>query len=108
LEETHKPFPIPAANENDVSGKITLRMSKSTHRKLINRSEEEGISLNQLINEALIVYIERKSTIETCSEMLFDLYNKEFYNDIKNNMTFSYESPFDNKNWNIHNERNLI
>lgn len=107
LEDTHKPFPIQTTNEYDVSGKITLRMSKSTHRKLINQSEKEGISLNQLINEALVVYIERKSTIEACSEMFFDLYNKEFYNDRKNNIIINYQSPYDDKVWD-QKEGNLI
>ena len=43
--------------ENNYSGKIALRTSKTTHRKLTQISNEEGISINMLINNAIESYI---------------------------------------------------
>lgn len=43
--------------ENSFSGRIALRTSKTTHRKLAQISDEEGISINMLINNAIECYI---------------------------------------------------
>jgi len=42
-------FPEPAHIEEDFSGRITLRLPKTLHRKLSESAEDEGISLNQYI-----------------------------------------------------------
>ncbi len=39
------------------SGKIALRVSKSTHKKLAEKSVDEGISINMLINSAVEHYL---------------------------------------------------
>ena len=39
-------IPLPKA-ENDYSGKFLVRIPKTLHRKLAQKAEEEGISLNQ-------------------------------------------------------------
>lgn len=46
---------------NEYSGKIALRISKSTHKKLADISEMEGISVNLLLNNAIENYIGLKS-----------------------------------------------
>jgi len=50
------PFPEPKIVNDDLvsaSGRVTLRMPKTLHTKLIEKAEEEDISLNQLIVSAL-------------------------------------------------------
>lgn len=39
------------------SGRVLLRFSKRIHQFAINRAEEEGVSLNQFINDAISFYI---------------------------------------------------
>lgn len=41
----------------DYSGKFALRMSKSTHKLVVERAEEEGVSVNQLINQYITMGI---------------------------------------------------
>ncbi len=41
----------------DYSGKIALRISKSTHKKLVETSKDESISVNMLINNAIEHYL---------------------------------------------------
>ena len=54
-----KPFVSPLSKE--ASGRITLRMGKALHRQAIELAEEDDISLNSLINEALSRYVEARS-----------------------------------------------
>lgn len=55
-EEMGLPVPSPTvvALSEDPSGRVTVRMSKTLHRRLIAAAEEEGVSLNSLINEAIV------------------------------------------------------
>lgn len=39
------------------SGKMTLRLSKSTHRRIAELADKDGVSLNQLINNAVCEYL---------------------------------------------------
>jgi len=41
--------PLPSKKEADFSGRITLRMPRSLHKKLAHMAETEDVSLNQLI-----------------------------------------------------------
>lgn len=43
------------------SGKFTVRLSRTLHRKLSERAEEEGVSLNALVSEALSGYVNEPS-----------------------------------------------
>lgn len=60
LEEEHKKIPE-EDSKNEYSGKIALRVSKSTHRKLAEISDIEGISINLLLNNAIEHYLGLKS-----------------------------------------------
>src|ERR1700749_1331852 len=53
FKEKGRAFPLPSTRVDDFSGRITLRLSKSIHRKLHQRAEAEGVSLNQHIVEVL-------------------------------------------------------
>lgn len=49
--EVGTPFPPPRVfEENTASGRITLRLKKSTHFKVIQTAEDEGVSLNSYIS----------------------------------------------------------
>ena len=54
-EEMGLPVPSPMVFDlsDDPSGRVTVRMSKTLHRRLIEAAEVEGVSLNALINEAI-------------------------------------------------------
>lgn len=77
--------------ENTFSGKIALRVGKSTHKKLIDLAELEGISLNSFINNAIENYIGKKQygveisqTIEQIQELSQESNNLQKINYIAN------------------------
>ena len=45
--EHGKSFPSPATPQDDFSGRVTLRLPKSLHRRLARDAENDGVSLNQ-------------------------------------------------------------
>ena len=49
LQEQGRPFPEPASVVEDYSGRVTLRVPKSLHRRLALTAEDEEISLNQYL-----------------------------------------------------------
>ena len=53
FEEKGKAFPEPQLAEDEFSGRVTLRMSKSIHRAVHAKVQTEGVSLNQWIVEAI-------------------------------------------------------
>lgn len=52
LQELGKPIPQPV-NNNNYSGKFTVRISKTQHKKLSEYAENEGVSINQIVAEAI-------------------------------------------------------
>lgn len=48
-QERRKRFPAPIQEEEDFSGRVTLRMPKTIHRQIAALAETEGVSLNQYI-----------------------------------------------------------
>lgn len=58
LIEEGKKLPVPTTkDDSQYSGKFTVRMSKSLHRKVAERADAEQISMNQFISEAIAVYL---------------------------------------------------
>lgn len=51
------PDPIEFGDENEFSGNISLRMSKSLHKKTSELAKSEGISLNAFLNEAISIHV---------------------------------------------------
>ena len=49
-----RPMPAPMNGTDDFSGRITLRVPKTLHQHLVQRAEDDGISLNQQIVNTLI------------------------------------------------------
>ena len=62
-KETGIPIPAPKnySDTNDCSGRVLARLPKSLHRKLKDRAEREGVSLNTLVVSFLSAMIERNS-----------------------------------------------
>lgn len=49
-----KPLPVPTnPNMSEYSGRFLLRLSRTLHRDVALRAEEEGVSINSFINEAI-------------------------------------------------------
>ena len=49
---------------------MSLRMSKTMHKKADELAKKEGVSLNSLLNEAIISYV-------TCKNLLSDIDNEK-------------------------------
>jgi predicted RNase H-like HicB family nuclease len=60
----------------DASGRITVRTLKSLHEKLVNRAEQEGISLNQLILTYLAQGLERDTAAQKIEQAIDNLTDK--------------------------------
>ena len=61
LAEQGRKMPRPAPAAPDYSGRITVRTTRSLHRKLAALADEENVSLNQLIVSILGVYTGMKT-----------------------------------------------
>jgi predicted HicB family RNase H-like nuclease len=48
-------FPEPADDDEEYSGRVTVRMPISVHRSISQQAEQEGVSLNSYIVEALML-----------------------------------------------------
>src|SRR5258708_2129148 len=48
-----KAFPEPVEDDEDFSGRITVRLPKSVHREVVLEAEKEGISLNSYVIASL-------------------------------------------------------
>lgn len=69
--ENDIPFPAPALYDvTQASGRVTLRMPKSLHAKLISIAEAEEVSLNQYIVSALSLNYGQNSVLSKISTQL--------------------------------------
>jgi len=59
LEEANKPAPEPTDVSN-LSGRVTFRMPKTLRSRVLERADFEGVSINQLLNEAVTRYVDYK------------------------------------------------
>ncbi|MDR1167363.1 MAG: type II toxin-antitoxin system HicB family antitoxin [Heliobacteriaceae bacterium] len=53
LEENF-PIPEPQLENENATGRLNFRTSKSTHLKLIKKAKEEDVSVSHLINDAIV------------------------------------------------------
>ena len=56
LESVNSQKPV-EYEENSYSGRIALRIPKSKHKKLAEKSADEGVSINMLLNCAVEYYL---------------------------------------------------
>lgn len=61
---------IPEPAEPRGSGRLLLRMARSLHSRLAGLAEKEGVSLNQLVNQALSEYVGRAGAASRLAEAL--------------------------------------
>lgn len=52
-DEDGRSFPEPIDDDEEFSGRVTLRLSKSMHRSVAQRAELEGVSLNSYVVECI-------------------------------------------------------
>lgn len=64
IRELHKqaldhgrPFPEPSEVQEEFSGRITLRLTKTVHRQVALAAEREGVSLNHFISTVVSTYV---------------------------------------------------
>lgn len=60
--------PIPVVQETVPSGKFTVRVSPSVHQLAIECAHEQGISLNQYINDAIVSYNAQNTALKVVKE----------------------------------------
>ena len=56
FEENNRPLPVPSKDEDEYSGKFTVRISKQLHRRCAICAQENNVSLNHFVSEALAFY----------------------------------------------------
>lgn len=81
--------------KDDYSGKIALRIAKSTHRRVAEIAEREGISINSLLNGAIEHYLGIKNIdlrldekIDALREVSNSSYALQKYNAAFNQVTW--------------------
>jgi predicted HicB family RNase H-like nuclease len=55
-----QPFPEPIEDEEEFSGRVTLRLPKSVHRAVVFQAEEEGVSLNSYVATCLTCSVSQR------------------------------------------------
>lgn len=69
--ELGKPFPMPATESSDEwSGRFSLRLPKSLHRKAAQMADEERVSLNQFLNSIIAEAVGGKSVSRKTDSMI--------------------------------------
>lgn len=82
-------IPEPSVHEElEVSGKITLRMSKTLHKHTIERATREGVSLNSLLCEAISNYIYSKNVAEKIVEKAQNAISEAFFYGVKKDIEY--------------------
>lgn len=70
-KEKGQQLPAPRTESDEIpSGRITLRMPRSLHAKVIRRAEVDETSANQIINIAVAEYLSQISTAEKATEII--------------------------------------
>lgn len=59
--EEGRPFPEPVEDEEDYSGRVTLRLPKSLHREIALRAKDEDVSLNSYIVTNLAIALSERA-----------------------------------------------
>lgn len=65
----------------EYSGKFTVRISTSVHEDAAQQAKKQGVSLNQYVNDAIVVRNSRYSTLDDISKPL-----KKMLTDFQDNM----------------------
>lgn len=63
-----KEMPEPLKVEDEYSGKMTLRMTKSLHAKVARKAMEEDVSVNMLINQYIVSGLTEAICVQTFND----------------------------------------
>lgn len=110
-QEVGIPIPdVPIETDQEYSGKLTLRVSHSVHKKAAMLAKKDGISLNQYINDAIVAHNSELSTSNYISDRVIsitDQINSRFFNgesySQNNNRTISHVAKFDKSFYSLRN-----
>lgn len=97
LKENNLNIPQPIAVKNELpSGKIALRVSKTTHKKLLTLAENDGVSLNAYINSAISEKIGKSEFYKVFEETFYNFKKDILLNEklIDENNSIFYKSIF--------------
>lgn len=72
LDEINEEYPEITINKTTYSGRVTLRISKSLHERANDLANEQGISLNSYISEALNAYVSKAETVKYLQDKVVD------------------------------------
>ncbi len=91
---------IPSVTNFKTSGRITLRIPKTMHLKVIEMSEKEGVSINTFIIDALSQKLYSNKTNDDILKNLQNIVDQKFailtkYENYINNPKFQFYSLFD-------------
>lgn len=78
LEEEGMEIPKPSKIQDLPSGKIALRIPKSTHKIISEYAKEDGVSINSYINNAISEKIGRDSALKNIRNFTFNFLNSFF------------------------------
>lgn len=69
-DESNHSFPNPTVAMDEFSGRVTLRLTKSLHKKSALIADREGVSLNQLFVTFIAEAVGEKQFVQTISSSL--------------------------------------
>lgn len=84
-------IPKPSKVQDLPSGKIALRIPRSTHKMIMEYAKEEGVSINSYINNAISEKIGRDSVLKSITNITSDFF-KSF---ISHFQLKNFKSPLD-------------
>ena len=70
LEELGLPMPAVSNYSSDYSGKMQFRTSQTIHRRLAELSRREKVTINQIINEAVVSRLSNTEQLENFKKAL--------------------------------------
>jgi len=73
LKEDGEILPVASDFDENYSGKLPFRTSKSTHRRLKMAADREGVSINQYINEAVVEKLTKSEYSTYLSEIISEI-----------------------------------
>lgn len=90
--------PVPTLETDLPSGKIALRVAKTTHKQLIENAKREGVSLNSYIQTAISEKIGRDSYSLKMFNMIKNI--KHSVDEIRTGYNISEYQPIGLRSWN--------
>ena len=97
--EQNRTFPAPFETEDEYSGRVTLRFTKSLHKSASVMAEREGVSLNQFLNTIVAEAVgERKVKVQDMTKIWVALAHRNSLNpniDITKNLNYDFTATAD-------------